>query len=133
MRERCLEVAAHKTELLVVRGARNVEDFRLNKMGEEVKPSKELKYLGVIFQRNLSFSKHIEHSVQRASEKLAAISRLMPNISGPSYAKRRVLCGVTHSILLYAVPVWRETLKQKKQLDQMTSLQRRSLFRTVSA
>ncbi|XP_044754970.1 uncharacterized protein LOC123313925 [Coccinella septempunctata] len=133
MGTRGLEIATQKTEILVAKGPRNINTFRLNIMGKEIIPKKDLKYLGVVFQKNLIFSRHIEYVTKKAAEKLAATSRLMPNVGGPGYWKRRILCGVVHSVLLYAAPVWREAVKRKQQLDKLISLQRKAMLRVASA
>lgn len=42
----------------------------------------------------------------RAGKSAVTVVRLMPNIGGPSTAKRRLLASVAESRLLYAAPVW---------------------------
>ncbi|XP_045481810.1 uncharacterized protein LOC123685953 [Harmonia axyridis] len=59
--------------------------------------------------------------------------RLLPNIGGPSYFKRRVLCTILHSVLLYAAPVWRAAIKRDKQKLELVKMQRRGLLRVVCA
>lgn len=132
IKPRGLEIAAQKTELLIVRGPRNTETIKINFMGEEILPKTEMKYLGVVFQKKLQFAKHVKYTAEKAAEKQAAFMRLMPNIGGPGYNKRRLLCGVVHSTLLYAAPVWREVLKIKEHKDTMTSVQRVALLRVIS-
>lgn len=46
----------------------------------------------------------------------------MPNIGGPKENKRRLYSAVTHSILLYAAPVWATELtasRAKKELGKL--------------
>lgn len=43
----------------------------------------------------------------------------MPNIRGPSSAKRAVLCGVAQSIILYKAPIGYPALNFKKMYKQI--------------
>lgn len=65
-----------------------------------------VKYLGVTLDSKLSFTRHIRAVSASAAVSARAIGRLMPNVSGPSVAKRRLLAAVVSSKLLYAAPVW---------------------------
>lgn len=87
----------------------------------------------MVFQKNLRFAGHVEYITGRASEKVSALERLMPNVGGPSSAKIMTLCSVDHSVLLYAAPVWREVIHQKTHLGRFVTLQRRCLLRVASA
>ena len=66
----------------------------------------KIKYLGVQFDRSLSFSEHLQIATAKAIQCGAALTRLMPNISGPREAKRRLVASVVNSKMLYAAPVW---------------------------
>ncbi|XP_057663057.1 uncharacterized protein LOC130898015 [Diorhabda carinulata] len=62
----------------------------------------------------------------------------MPKREGPSSSKRKLLSAVAHSIMLYAAPVWQESLKHLKYRSMFLKIQRKlairicSAFRTVS-
>lgn len=70
---------------------------------------------------------------------MMALSRLMPNLSGPKASKRRILGAVVHSIMLYAAPIWGEIMDKKKYRNILSGVQRRlairvgSAYRTISA
>lgn len=51
---------------------------------------------------------HIQKTIEKAEKSYSALSKLMPNIGGPSSEKRKVLCSTVHSILLYGAPVWHQ-------------------------
>jgi len=70
----------------------------------------EYRYLGVILDRRLTFAAHINTVATKASRSAAALARIMPNINGPSQSKRRLLATVVESQLLYAAPVWCDTV-----------------------
>lgn len=48
----------------------------------------------------------------------------MPRVKGTLAGKRSVLSGVGHSILLYATPIWKNSLKFKKYRNKLDSTQR---------
>ena len=70
-----------------------------------------IKYLGVQLDRRLSFGEHLQIATAKAIQCGANLTRLMPNISGPREAKRRLVASVVHSKLLYAAPVWANALQ----------------------
>lgn len=133
MRRRGLKIAPQKTEVLVAKGPKSVKSFGIMVEGVKIDAKPQLRYLGVVFRKDLSFSHHIDHIVEKALAKSAALGRIMPNIGGPAYYKRRLLSGVVHSVLLYAAPVWRDEIKKANQLRKMVAIQRKSLLRVASA
>lgn len=56
----------------------------------------------------LSFVIHVSSAAAGAKKDAAVLKRLMPNVGGPSQAKRRLLMSVVHSRLLYDAVVWCE-------------------------
>ncbi|KAH1028852.1 hypothetical protein HUJ05_002176 [Dendroctonus ponderosae] len=64
---------------------------------------------------------------------MIALSRLMPNIGGPSPNKRRLLCSVARSILLYAAPAWGHSMNTAKHRNIHTRIQRQAALRICSA
>ena len=62
----------------------------------------------------------------------AALTRLMPNISGPREAKRRLVASVVNSKLLYATPVWTSSLNNHAIQKKLFSAQRGVVLRIVS-
>ncbi|KAG5864158.1 hypothetical protein JTB14_032039 [Gonioctena quinquepunctata] len=102
--EHRLELATEKTEAVILRGPRRHEvTFTIG--GAEIRPSRSVKYLGVVLDDLQTFGEHTKAAVRKAEASTAALSRLMPNIGGPSSGKRAVLSGVAHSVLLYGAPI----------------------------
>lgn len=56
--------------------------------------------------QNLIFGNQVKNAVLKADGRASAIARLMSNIGGPTSSKRKVLCGVVKSTLLYCAPIW---------------------------
>lgn len=55
----------------------------------------------------------------------------MFNTVGPRYAKRRVLLGVVHFILLYGSEVWADQLRYKRFKQKLSSVQKRAALRVA--
>ncbi|KAH1020868.1 hypothetical protein HUJ04_010460 [Dendroctonus ponderosae] len=126
-----LEVAAGKTEAVILGGKRDRRDVLFRMGPQTIKPSKSLRYLGVTIGENLRFGAHVVETVRRAGTKLASLTRLLPNIGGPQMAKRALLYGVVQSVLLYGAPVWHGAVQAGKYRGMLESIQRRALLRVV--
>lgn len=114
-----LVVAANKTEAAVFyNGKKNkpnkICDLIIEK--EAIKIGESLKYLGVILDSCLNFKEHFLYMENKAIKVLRALSRLMPNLRGPSEAKRRLFTNVIMSILTYGAPVWSDALMATKKI-----------------
>ncbi|KAH1006908.1 hypothetical protein HUJ05_007595 [Dendroctonus ponderosae] len=101
-----LEVAAEKTEAVILSGKRDRREVSF-RMGQQV--------------------------IRPAGTELASLARLLPNIGGPRMAKRALLYGVMQSILLYGAPIWHEVVRMEKYRGMLESMQKRALLRTVSS
>lgn len=74
----------------------------------QVAIKKAIKYLGVTLDSKLTFTTHVKAVSASATTSAKAIGRLLPNVGGPSMAKRLLLATVVQAKLLYAAPVWTE-------------------------
>jgi len=101
-----LELAHHKTEVVILSRRRAFVPPRLSIGGHPITLYSKIRYLGVILDKNLTFAPHVDTATKKASHMAAALARLMPNVNGPSQCKRRLLATVVESQLLYAAPVW---------------------------
>ncbi|XP_023310320.1 uncharacterized protein LOC108917090 [Anoplophora glabripennis] len=128
-----LELAAQKTEAVIMKGPRKRKHLRFTIGGMEITPCKALRYLGVVIDEGGTFGEHLEKAVNKTEKKSAILARLMPNLGGPRTCKRMVLCGVVHSILLYGAPVWHTALQKNKYKMMLERTQRRILLRVVMA
>lgn len=73
---------------------------------------------------------HINTASAKSSKSVTAISRLMPNIAGPSRSKRALLMSVTQSQLLYSATIWAgEGVKTAKNHAALNAVQRRAALR----
>lgn len=106
MRSRGLGLAHQKSEAVVLSRRRAFVPPRLMVGGHLIPLRNEIRYLGVILDKRLTFAAHASTVAAKAARSAAALSRLMPNIGGSAQWKRRLLASVVESQLLYAAPVW---------------------------
>lgn len=133
-----LELAPQKSEALMLTRKRS-RPPALIVCGHVLPIQTSIRYLGVELDRYLTFTKHVANASSSASQAASAIGRLMPNVGGPSTAKRRLLQSVTQSKLLYAAPVWglgaTTTAKNRNSLiraQRLSALRIARCYRTVS-
>jgi len=140
MRENGLQLAPQKSECVVLTRKNKYTTPELVVDGHVIPVRPSMKYLGVELDSRLRFTKHVEQASRRATEAARAIGRLMPNLGGPSQAKRALLGSVVNSKMLYASPTWAaQATKTEKNRAELARAQRtlalritRS-YRTVSA
>jgi len=72
-----------------------------------IKHAEEAKYLGVMFDRKLSFHQHIQRAAKKGTQFALAISRISNCTWGPPYHQIRTLfASVTSPRMDYAATVW---------------------------
>lgn len=128
-----LELAPHKSEVIILKGQRNREDVFF-KCGEaQLHHKRSIVYLGITLGENSSFGQHIKTTVEKAEKKVTALTRITPNIRGPGSKKREMLYNVVQSILLYGAPIWCDCIKIRKYRQMIIKTQRKMLIRVTSA
>lgn len=140
MRDNGLTVAPQKSEAVVLTKKHKYTNPLLHVEGQVIPVKPAIRYLGLELDTRLSFTKHIAAASRKASESAKAIGRLMPNVGGPTQAKRALLGSVTNSKLLYASPVWAtvgtKTAKNRKEMaraQRITAIRTIRAYRTISA
>lgn len=133
MEVRDLKIAVHKTEAIILKGPRKREDIIFNLGNVCIKHKKVIKYLGIWLDHNMLFANHVKETISKAEKKTATLSRIMPNIHGPRSEKRKILCYVIQSVILYGSAVWANVLQMQKYRDMVNACQRKYLLRIASA
>lgn len=133
MDEMELKLAPEKTEIIWLTGRKKCRNIDIKVLGEKINMQETTKYLGVYLDRQLTFSTHIDYVLGKASRSVNSLARIMPRQGGPGTAARRVLNQVFESIILYAAPVWVNTLKTKKFRDKLLTIQRKMLLKVSRA
>ena len=101
-----LKLAASKTEMVVLTRQRWFDKpFAIN-IGEAlVEARRSVRYLGLQLDEKLTFGEHIQRTADKANSAAAKLSRIMKNVGGPRYAKRRILMSTVNSIILYGAEI----------------------------
>ncbi|KAL0861734.1 hypothetical protein ABMA27_009210 [Loxostege sticticalis] len=108
IRELGLEVALEKSEALCFHGPQRAPptDSHIVVGGTRIEVGKTLKYLGLNLDPRWNFGAHFIKLAPKLLKTAGALSRLMPNLGGPSASSRRLYLGVVRSMALYGAPVW---------------------------
>lgn len=126
-----LKVSEPKTNIMLF-GGNNRDLPRLKIGGSYIEAKRCMKYLGVILDNKWSFNNHFAYIKDKADKVTRSLEKLMPNLKGPGQSKRRLYLEVVLSILLYASPLWYESLKKaKKKSLALNKLLRRLGLRLI--
>lgn len=99
---------------------------------ETIAIGSSIKYLGVLFDRRVTFKAHLEASANKAGGVMRALGKLMPNMRGPGEHKRRLYMMTTLSVVLYAAPVWAESFGLRAAYrGRLAALQRSLALRVI--
>lgn len=105
-----LGIATEKTEAVMFSRRGLVGNPTIRFCGAEIRVTNKIKYLGVFVDSRLSFAPHFTYAESKASGIARALGRLMPNLRGPSQAKRKLYVNTVMPVLLFGSPVWAEEL-----------------------
>jgi len=131
MSENGLCLAPEKSECVVLTNKYRYRSPNLFLQGCRIPVKPAIRYLGVMLDR-MSFVQHASTVAAGARKAAAALGRLMPNVGGPSQAKRQLLMSVIHSRLLYGAPIWSErVLGIQKSSDLLLQAQRCAALRVA--
>jgi hypothetical protein len=130
MNEHGLRLAVEKTEAVMFTNKKINNTMNLNLAGYDISSSRSLRYLGVQLDTKLKFKDHIALVEKRVSKVTKQLSLILPNLGGANEPKRRLLAGVTESILLYAAPFWIDTAATKT-ICKLKAVHRKALLRVV--
>ncbi|XP_053686516.1 uncharacterized protein LOC128736058 [Sabethes cyaneus] len=119
-----LQIAHHKTEILLVSNRRAVQHVGITVGEHTITSKREVKHLGVMIDNRLKFNSHVDYACEKAAKAISALSRIMPNNFGPSSSKRRLLASVSSSILRYSGPAWITALQTQRNRAKLRSTAR---------
>jgi retron-type reverse transcriptase len=128
-----LKMASHKTEIVLATNKRIPITVEIKVDNCSVTSKRQLKYLDVMIDDRLNYSRHVEYACEKASKVNTAIARRMPNTFGPRSSKRKLLANVTTSILRYGCAFWVEALEKSRNLEIMNRVHRLAVLRVASA
>ncbi|XP_050093845.1 uncharacterized protein LOC126576580 [Anopheles aquasalis] len=128
-----LEIALHKSEMILVSNLQPVQVASIKIGSHVVRAQEAIKYLGVMIDSKLSFKNHVEYASSKAKKALHALSGMMGRTKGLSSSKRRLLAGVVSSVLRYAGPAWAEALTVQRNLDSLNQVHRLTAVRVAGS
>lgn len=133
LKEHGLGLAPEKTEAVLLIGRKKCGTLNFHIDGVAVTVRSEMKYLGVLLDKRLSFGPHVNYVKMKATCRANALAKIMPRTGGASSQRRILLYRVVESTLLYAAPCWRRAGLVKLYVDRLVSAQRCMLIRVVGA
>ncbi|XP_046621171.1 uncharacterized protein LOC124305634 [Neodiprion virginianus] len=132
-----LRISADKTEAVLFGRAGkgmvgHTPDVRVG--SQRIPLAGSMKYLGVWLDSGLTFRVHFAAMEAKVGGITRALSRLMPNLRGPSEAKRRLYAGTLFAVILYGAPVWGDVAEGSRPIQRaMGKFQRKICTRVVAA
>ena len=133
MRSRKLELAHHKTEIIVVNNRKSEQHATITAGNCDISSKRSIRVLGVMVDDKLSFGSHVDYACKKAVTAISALSRMMPNSSAIVSSRRRLLANVALSILRYGGPVWASVLRMDCHRRKLESTHRLMCLRVASA
>lgn len=137
-----LTVASNKTEVMLFRPrlGRRRKKVKTNAVhhfwvrGTKIMMCSKMKYLGIIIDDEWNFREHVLYAAGKTEVVIEALTRIMPNIRGPSEHCRRLYSSVVHSVMMYAAPVWSGVfVTSRKHWFPLMRLQRLIALRVIAA
>lgn len=124
--EKELTVNPSKTSIILFTNKRKIENLIMPRMmGEVLKRTEHIKYLGVWLDQKLNWKKHVDESLTRATRTFFQCRRVLGNSWGISPATSYWLYTVIiRTQVCYASLVWWPRCKQVTTQNALTSLQR---------
>lgn len=133
LHSRGLELATHKTELLLLTRRRIPLEIAMQVDDVTISTKKFINYLGMRLDSKLTFSPQINYVTKKASEITTQLSRLMANLGGPLPKKRKLIMEACNSILLYGCEIWAGSLTVDHRAKKLLTAQRTAALRVASA
>ncbi|KAL0859805.1 hypothetical protein ABMA27_010149 [Loxostege sticticalis] len=139
IRELGLEVALEKSEALCFHRARQAPPVGAHLVigGVRTEVGRTMKYLGLTLDSRWNFEAHFKRLAPKLLGTAGALSRLLPNLGGPSATCRRLYMGVVRSMALYGAPVWYDalssgTIRQLSRVQRVLAVRAIRGYRSIS-
>ena len=83
-----------KTEAVLLTMRKKLEAIRVQVDGHVIESAPQLRNLVVVIDARMTFSEHLNRASERAMKAIFALSRIMSNIGGTRYTKRKLLASL---------------------------------------
>jgi len=133
-----LQLAAHKTEAVLVSTRAIVETASIRVGSQVVVSKRAIRYLGVMIDTRLCFREHLSYVQEKAANSSQALFRMLWNTRGPKQERRVLLTSVVRAVITYAAPIWADAIKVPsyargvKSIHRLCALRICCGFRTIS-
>lgn len=131
--EHKLQMAQHKTEIVVVTNRRKPVTAQLDLGGNTITSKRYVKYLGVMIDDRLNSTSHVDYVCEKAGKVQTTLARLMPNTVGARNDKRRLLANVITSVIRYGDETWVTATEKDCNRRKLDGVYRLAALRVVSA
>ena len=101
-----LSLNASKTEIIIFKPKSKTITKHLNFQisGQMIKPSNQVKYLGVILQEDLHWNKYLSNLGKKLSRSIGLLSKIRHYV--PKHLLRAIYFSIFNSHLIYACEIW---------------------------
>ena len=102
VKELGLQLAEHKTETVLLQGRRKINLITLNleEDGHLLRISGEIRYLGVIIDKDMKMTTHVKDVTKRIDKMVNNLKSIMSNIGGPRLSVRKIIVPGAFSTLM---------------------------------
>lgn len=87
----------------------------------------------MILDKGLNYGHHIKWAAEKAAKVTNKLAQIMPNVSGPKQARRKLLASVATLVALYGAPIWSSATKKATHAATLNRVSRVAAMRTISA
>ena len=99
----------------------------INIAGHPIEPQSTMKYLGIIFDKKLTFIEHLNYVNSKISKILKKVALVFRNTFGYGNAAQRIMVkGCLEVIYLYASTIWGTALQYQSVVNSIRAAQRKS-------
>ena len=104
-----LSLNTSKTELVIFKSKNKIVTKHLNFRisGQIIKPSSQVKYLGIMLQDDLHWNSHLTKLRKKLSRSVGLLSKVTYYV--PKYLLRTIYHSIFNSHLIYACEIWGQT------------------------
>jgi hypothetical protein len=128
-----LQIAKGKADIILLTRIRVPKVFNIKISGNSLTINERIKYLCVVIDNWRNFTDHLEAANARAGAIVGVLRGLLPNVSSPSHACRKLYYQVWELVVLYAFMVRADELGKVKNREELIKAQRCALTSTSTA
>ena len=118
------KLAGHKAECTLKNSRKGMETVKLRVGEDEITSQPSIRYLGLMIDSRLIFKAQFEHASAKTATVWRTLSRLIPNVEGPTQKRKAPLTSVTTSVITYGTAIWADALAIQESYKKVASVRR---------